>query len=1267
MKPQYILLTVPLLTLLGAEVKAVPLPLQPDNTLGAESSVVTPLAPTQDVVEGGAARGANLFHSFSEFNVNTGASVYFSNPSSIENILTRVTGSNPSEILGTLGVFGDANLFLLNPNGILFGENVQLDINGSFVASTAEGIDFGNGNSYSATNPNSSSLVSVQPGALFHNAVANQTLSNQGNLAVGGDLTLSAGNLDLSGQLQSGGDLTLEAQNVLQLRDSAAAPFNTTTVGDLLVEGNNVDIFILNHPDSRLSSTGTMTLRSDNPIISDGRFSAGGNLLVEKFDSTPGDLISPNDPVFQSRGDIGFGNYSGASLQVLAGGSISVGTITINGPDASVFNNSSVTLSDGSTLNIDGQTRAALDLRAGTTTFFASPPVTAGTTAQAYIDVESIVFADTPATADGLIFLSTQYSPDLTLMGGGIFVGDIVGSNSTGNGATVVIDSRANINIFSGDVDVSSTGLGGNGGDVTFLAQDGIVTQSIDTFSADGAGGNISLDSSNGGIDLNGDLNTSALGTSLANSGTVTLTADGNITTSNIDSSSTDSAGGDILLNSSNGEIGLNGDLNTSALGTSAANGGSVTLSADRDITTRNIDARSRFQDGGAIDIFSDNGNIDTTAGQLRSSVEDPTTGGSGGSITLEAENNINAGSMDSSGGMNGGGGNINIQADDDAFFDGITIRSNTYGALEAGTIDILGDDVEIVNGTIMTSNTFSSGKGGTILTRGRFSLLVDDNSNIETRATSTSSNLAGRISLTSGSDVFINNSSISSNSEGSRNAGNIFVRAGLDATLTIDNSKIFSNVLDGTSGGTRGIITLRGDSVVIRNGTEVSSNTSGRARAGTIQLETDGDGGLFSIANGVEISSSSSGTGDAGDIKFRLRAPNASIFIADSEISSDSTQGDPNSSDRGAIKVEIDPTDPTEFYLPQNIELSNATLSSSTSGFAQAGDVNLQATDNVRISGSEISTVNQGGQNSAGDIDIGGQNIRLENGSMLSSNTEGLGNAGDVTLLGDTVNLDNSKATSANVGGIGNGQNVRIDARIISLSNNSQASSSTAGIGNAGNVNLTATEELSLNNSIASSAVEDDGVGRGGNVTLDAPELELSNNSQATSSTAGTGDAGNVTLLGDTVNLDNSTATSANVGGNGDGQNVRIDARIISLSNNSEVSSSTFGMGDAGNVNLTATKALSLNNSIASSAVEAGGVGRGGDVTLDAPELELGNNSQATSSTAGTGDAGNVTLLGDTVNLDNSKATSANVGGIGNGQNVRIDARIISLSNNSQ
>ncbi|MBW4510407.1 MAG: filamentous hemagglutinin N-terminal domain-containing protein [Scytonematopsis contorta HA4267-MV1] len=134
----------------------------PDNTLGAETSRIRQNNSINDLnIEGGTQRGSNLFHSFSQFNINNGQSVYFNNPIGVQNILTRVTGGQISNILGTLGVNGSANLFLINPSGIVFGENARLDIGGSFIASSASNIKFLDGSEFNASLTQEKPLLTI--------------------------------------------------------------------------------------------------------------------------------------------------------------------------------------------------------------------------------------------------------------------------------------------------------------------------------------------------------------------------------------------------------------------------------------------------------------------------------------------------------------------------------------------------------------------------------------------------------------------------------------------------------------------------------------------------------------------------------------------------------------------------------------------------------------------------------------------------------------------------------------------------------------------------------------------------------------------------------------------------------------------------------------------------------------------------------------------------------------------------------------------------
>ncbi|MFM7405801.1 MAG: filamentous hemagglutinin N-terminal domain-containing protein [Cuspidothrix sp.] len=176
----------------------------PDTTLGNENSSITSgvniKGAVGDLITGGVTKESNLFHSFSEFNINNGQRVYFDNPANINNIFSRVTGNNVSNILGTLGVNGNANLFLLNPNGIIFGKDAVLDIQGSFFATTANSFTFPDGSEFSAINPQMPLLtMSVPVGVQFGSQPGD--ISSQGNLVVGKDVKFSAINVKLEGNL----------------------------------------------------------------------------------------------------------------------------------------------------------------------------------------------------------------------------------------------------------------------------------------------------------------------------------------------------------------------------------------------------------------------------------------------------------------------------------------------------------------------------------------------------------------------------------------------------------------------------------------------------------------------------------------------------------------------------------------------------------------------------------------------------------------------------------------------------------------------------------------------------------------------------------------------------------------------------------------------------------------------------------------------------------------------------------------------------------
>lgn len=165
-------------------------------------------------IQGGTQAGTNLFHSFRELGLNNNEIAHFQSSPHITNILGRVTGGNPSIINGLIQVTGgNANLYLMNPAGLVFGGNASLNVPGSFLATTADKIGFDGGwfnatgeNNYQnlVGTPNQFAFLSEQPG----------TIINAGNLAVsaGQNITLMGGTVINTGTIAAPeGNITLAA------------------------------------------------------------------------------------------------------------------------------------------------------------------------------------------------------------------------------------------------------------------------------------------------------------------------------------------------------------------------------------------------------------------------------------------------------------------------------------------------------------------------------------------------------------------------------------------------------------------------------------------------------------------------------------------------------------------------------------------------------------------------------------------------------------------------------------------------------------------------------------------------------------------------------------------------------------------------------------------------------------------------------------------------------------------------------------------------
>src|SRR4028119_1373354 len=147
------------------------------------NTVVTPNGNRYDISGGSSSpEGANLFHSFTEFGLGQGQTANFLTNPNIQNILGRITGGNPSLINGLIQVTGgNSNLFLMNPAGMIFGPDSSLNVPGSFSATTATGIGFGNNQWFSASGNNNWGTLIGKPNSFAFTNSPGGSIVNAGD------------------------------------------------------------------------------------------------------------------------------------------------------------------------------------------------------------------------------------------------------------------------------------------------------------------------------------------------------------------------------------------------------------------------------------------------------------------------------------------------------------------------------------------------------------------------------------------------------------------------------------------------------------------------------------------------------------------------------------------------------------------------------------------------------------------------------------------------------------------------------------------------------------------------------------------------------------------------------------------------------------------------------------------------------------------------------------------------------------------------------
>ncbi|MBD2503062.1 two-partner secretion domain-containing protein [Anabaena azotica] len=205
-----------------------------DNTLPNNSQIST--QSNIITIEGGTRAGDNLFHSFEQFSVPQGITAEFKNAIDVKNVIGRVTGNSISQIDGILKNQYNANLFLINPNGIIFGSNASLNIGGSFLATTADSLNFADGKNFSAKNASStSSLLSISVPIGLQFGANPAPIRNQSQASPNGARNSLLGSVGL--QVQPGKTLALVDGGLIIEGGNLTAPLGRIELGS--VGGNS--------------------------------------------------------------------------------------------------------------------------------------------------------------------------------------------------------------------------------------------------------------------------------------------------------------------------------------------------------------------------------------------------------------------------------------------------------------------------------------------------------------------------------------------------------------------------------------------------------------------------------------------------------------------------------------------------------------------------------------------------------------------------------------------------------------------------------------------------------------------------------------------------------------------------------------------------------------------------------------------------------------------------------------------------------------------
>ncbi|MEH2200039.1 CHAT domain-containing protein [Nostoc sp.] len=1197
-------------------------------------SLVTPNGNQLDISGGSLSRdGANLFHSFQKFGLDSNQIANFLSNPNIQNILGRVVGGDPSVINGLLQVTGgNSNLFLMNPAGIVFGANASLNVPADFTATTANSIGFGS-NSFNAVGSNNYATLVGTPNTFAFKTSQPGSIVNSGNLAVttGNNLNLIGGTVISTGKLSApGGNITVAAvpgENLLrisqpghllslEIQPPSATSATPASLPQLLTGagvGNANQLKVNSNGQVELSGSGIAVDSGDvvakNVTSGTATLSAARNLtLPESQLLTTGDLNLLAKDTVRVRDSVAnsFSAQAGGNLNIQGNQNIDI--LALNHPQTPFVSGGNLSLvSDG---NVSGDAH-----------FFSGGLFSIKNLAGGAGNFVSLY--DPIIRANGDVefgnYTGTALKVEAT---GSIKGGDITINSPDTSGSIPVSDpdfttlttSRALI-LRAGLASVTPENFPSSQGSPATTFQSPISALGLPPGSIQV--GNVQTDNSNG------------------DAGPISLTATGDIITGTlraIHAFTDPGKGGAIALNAG-GKISVTGNISSFS-----NNGGSpISLIANGDILLSCTDPTFCVQsfasglqgvpsigDSGNITFISNNGNINTNLGNL-AYINAFAEKGNGGNITFTAnKGTIDIGNL-SSNSLSSNAGTVNISA---------------LGNIKTGSINSSAENA---------SNAVpANGNGGNIT-------ITSNSGTIQTDFLATNSNLGngGTVNISATGDIktgFINSLSdpYPINVLGIGNGGNISVISS-GGSITTDELKSYSVAVGGIAGNvslnaansiTTGFVRAQADEIGGTGGT-VTFTSGSNINTGAIRSFAGGNAGNISItstngfvsvkdftaANGESftphlntVSDKSGGTAaninvtSAGDITIGDYVASQSSFGAGGAInltSQNGTIGVKNEITSGQVAVYA-PDAPTGKTVTLraagnistggiyaggtnssgnidaqttggSINISNLTTSS-TSG--NGGFVTLKALSDIITGSIDANSTNGTGgaialtapnRITTGNLTTKGNDINLNGKVILGSDvtfSTGSNSSGNINFT-DTVNGDNSGYNdlilTAGTGNINFGGIIGGITPLTSLTITSAANTNVSG-NITTNSNISITSPLTLNNDAIFNAGSGNAIALNGTV----------NGSHSLKLTTGVG-VGDVVLKGDIGNTQplnsfivesgNITAPNNITTANGD-----IDlSGIITLTGNTIFNARTGkisfgGKLDAGSNNLTLT-----------------------------------------------------------------------------------------------